>query len=92
MEDRMKPERVGVREFREKLSGYLESATAVAITRHGETIGFYVPARQQPDEKYLEALQRAGERLDELIAASGSTEDELMGQFKALRKTRRGSQ
>jgi antitoxin (DNA-binding transcriptional repressor) of toxin-antitoxin stability system len=81
--------RVGIREFRENLSGYLESSAPVAITRHGETIGFYVPARKTPSEADLAALRRAGEQLDVLIAASGSSEDELVSEFKALRKARK---
>jgi antitoxin (DNA-binding transcriptional repressor) of toxin-antitoxin stability system len=85
----MQTERVGIREFRENLSGYLESATPVAITRHGETIGFYVPARRQPSEADLEALRRAGDRLSALIRASGASEEELVNDFKALRETRR---
>ena len=85
----MATERVGIREFRENLSGYLESETPVAITRHGETIGFYIPARKTTSEADLEALRRAGEQLDALIAASGSSEDEMAAEFKALRRTRR---
>ena len=85
----MATERVGIREFRENLSGYLESPTPVAITRHGETIGFDVPARRRPNEEDLEALRRAGERLNSLLAASGASEEELVSEFKALRKTRR---
>jgi antitoxin (DNA-binding transcriptional repressor) of toxin-antitoxin stability system len=85
----MQTERVGIREFRENLSGYLESPTPVAITRHGETIGFYVPTRRRPREADLEALRRAGDRLSELIAASGASEEELVNEFKALRETRR---
>ncbi|MGA3080053.1 MAG: prevent-host-death protein [Terracidiphilus sp.] len=85
----MQTERVGIREFREKLSGYLESPMPVAITRHGETIGFYVPTLRRPSEADLDALQRAGERLSDLIAASGASEEELVNEFKALRKTRR---
>lgn len=85
----MQTERVGIREFRENLSGYLESSTPVAITRHGQTIGFYVPARRHPSEADLEALRRAGERLTALIAASGTSEEELVDEFKTLRKSRR---
>ena len=85
----MATERVGIREFRENLSGYLESPTPVAITRHGETIGFFVPERRRPDEEDLEALRRAGERLSSLLAASGASEEELVSEFKALRKARR---
>jgi antitoxin (DNA-binding transcriptional repressor) of toxin-antitoxin stability system len=86
----MATQRVGIREFRENLSGYLESSTPVAITRHGETIGFYVPARKPPAEADLDALRRAGEQLDALIAASGSSEDELVNEFKALRNAGHG--
>jgi hypothetical protein len=87
----MGTERVGIREFRENLSGYLESPTPVAITRHGETIGFYVPTRKRPTEADLDALRRAGEQLDALIAATGATEEELVSEFKALRKARHAS-
>jgi antitoxin (DNA-binding transcriptional repressor) of toxin-antitoxin stability system len=80
--------KVGVREFRENLSEYLESQTAVAITRHGETVGYYVPAKRKPSEAQLEALQRAGERLQDLIALAGTTEEELVNDFKAARKAR----
>ena len=39
--------RIGIREFREKLAGYLESDQPLAITRHGETLGFYIPAQKR---------------------------------------------
>ena len=82
-------ESVGIREFREKLSSFLESTTPVAITRHGETVGFYLPARLKRSEADLGALRRAGEQLDALIAAAGATEDELMEDFKQLRRQAR---
>lgn len=85
----MGTERVGIREFREKLSDYLSSSLPVAITRHGETIGFFVPARRRPGEEDIEALRRAGERLDALLTAAGATEEELVSEFKAMRKARR---
>ena len=35
---------LGIREFREKLASYLlESDVPVAITRHGDTVGHYIP-------------------------------------------------
>jgi antitoxin (DNA-binding transcriptional repressor) of toxin-antitoxin stability system len=81
--------RVGIREFREKLSSYLESSTPVAITRHGETVGFYIPARRRQREADLESLRRAGEQLDALIASAGTDEEELVGDFKQLRQQAR---
>jgi antitoxin (DNA-binding transcriptional repressor) of toxin-antitoxin stability system len=85
----MQSVRVGIREFREKLSSFLESSTPVAITRHGETVGFYLPARRKHREADLEALRRAGEQLDAMIAAAGATEDELVKDFKVLRRQAR---
>jgi hypothetical protein len=43
----METVKVGVREFRENLAGYLESGRPLAIMRHGETLGFYIPAKQR---------------------------------------------
>ena len=85
----MQATRVGIREFRENLSSYLESKTPVAITRHGATIGIYVPTRPNASQADLEALRVAGEKMQELIAAAGTTEDELMEDFKRLRRERR---
>ena len=43
--------RVGIREFREKLASYsLESDKPLAITRHGDTVGYYLPARRKRSE------------------------------------------
>ena len=81
--------KVGIREFRENLSSFLESKTPVAITRHGATIGIYLPTRAKPSEEQLEALRIAGEKLDALIAAAGTNEEELMEDFKKLRRERR---
>ena len=85
----MQSTKVGIREFRENLSSYLESKTPVAITRHGATIGIYVPTKPKPNQADLEALRVAGEKMRELIAAAGSTEDELVADFKKLRRERR---
>ena len=52
----MESERVGIREFRENLARYIESAIPVAITRHGETVGFYVPARRNRSQADLDAF------------------------------------
>ena len=85
----MQTTKVGIREFRENLSDYLESKTPVAITRHGATIGIYVPTKPKPSQADLEALRVAGEKMQELIAAAGTAEDELVADFKNLRRERR---
>ncbi len=85
----MQTTKVGIREFREHLSDYLESKTPVAITRHGATIGIYVPTKPKPNLADLEALRVAGEKMQELILAAGTSEDEIVADFKELRRQRR---
>jgi hypothetical protein len=85
----MQTTKIGIREFRENLASYLESKTPVAITRHGATIGIYVPTKPKPSQADLEALRIAGEKMQALIAAAGTTEEELMEDFKKLRRERR---
>ncbi len=86
---KMEAVKVGVREFRENLAGYLESGRPLAITRHGETLGFYIPARKRSRKAELEAMRAAAKDLDEMIAAWGASEDELMEEYKQLRRTAR---
>ena len=85
----MQTAKVGIREFRENLSSFLESRTPVAITRHGTTIGVYLPTRPRPSQAELEALRAAGEQLDAMIATAGANEEELVADFKKLRRENR---
>jgi hypothetical protein len=85
----MQTTKVGIREFRERLADYLESNAPVAITRHGATIGIFVPTRHKPTQADLEALRAAGAKMDELIAAAGTTEEELVADFKQARRPQR---
>lgn len=79
-------ETVGIREFREKLAEYLESRIPLAITRHGETIGFFIPTRRKRTDEEKAALDRAAAQLDKMLAERGVTEDELVEEFKRLRR------
>jgi antitoxin (DNA-binding transcriptional repressor) of toxin-antitoxin stability system len=81
--------KVGIREFRENLSSYLESEAPVAITRHGATIGIYVPTRPKTSQADLDALKAAGEKMQDLIVAGGASEDEIVEDFKRLRRERK---
>jgi len=78
--------KIGIREFREKLAGYLESDKPLAITRHGETLGFYIPAQKRSRTAELEAMRAAAKDLDQMIASWGTSEDELMDEYKQIRQ------
>lgn len=79
--------RVGIREFREKLASYLlEAESPVAITRHGDTVGYYIPARRRRAEAERAALKEAASRLHKALAAEGMSEDEVIEDFKHWRR------
>jgi len=78
--------RVGIREFREKLAEYLlESDAPVAITRHGDTVGYYIPARRKRTDAERAAFKDAVDRLQKSLSAKGLSEDEILEDFKAWR-------
>lgn len=85
----METEKIGVREFRENLAGYLESGKPLAITRHGETLGFYIPAQKRSRKAEVEAMRAAAKDLDAMIATWGASEDELMEEYKEIRQSSR---
>ena len=85
----METVKVGIREFREKLAGYLESGTPLAIMRHGQTLGYFIPARKRSRKAELEAMRAAAKDLDEMIASWGASEDELMQEYKGIRQAAR---
>jgi len=82
--------KVGIREFREKLATYLlESDTPVAITRHGDTVGYYIPARRKRSVADRAALKEAASHLQEMLKAAGVSEEEILKDFKAWRTAKR---
>jgi antitoxin (DNA-binding transcriptional repressor) of toxin-antitoxin stability system len=85
----METTKIGMREFRENLAGYLEAGTPLAIMRHGETLGFYIPAQKRDRKAQLEAMRAAAKELDGMIASWGASEDELMAEFRQIRRTAR---
>ena len=45
----MEATKVGIREFRADLAEYIASSTPVAVTRHGQTVGYFIPTRSDGD-------------------------------------------
>jgi PHD/YefM family antitoxin component YafN of YafNO toxin-antitoxin module len=86
----MEPVTVGIKEFRENLAAYLlKSDAPVAITRHGDTIGYYIPARRKRSEAERTALKEAAAQLDALLAEAGINEDDAVKDFKRWRAAKR---
>jgi antitoxin (DNA-binding transcriptional repressor) of toxin-antitoxin stability system len=85
----METEKIGMREFRENLAGYLESGRPLAITRHGQTLGFFIPAQKHSHRAEVEAMRAAAKELDAMIAEWGASESELMHEYKEIRRAAR---
>ena len=78
--------RVGIREFRDKLANYLlESDAPVTITRHGDTVGYYIPARRKRSESKRDALRQMAAQMQGMLTAGGITEEEVLQDYKSWR-------
>lgn len=81
--------KVGIREFRDKLATYvLESDAPVAITRHGDTVGYFLPARRKRTESERAEFRELSTKWQEVMNAAGLDEEEIIADFKRWRKER----
>lgn len=78
---------VGIREFRAGLADFVAGSEPVAVTRHGVTVGWFIPT---PVDRVaqVESLRLAGQRLDALLSAEGVDVDGVVDDFKAARTSR----
>ena len=81
----METTKVGIREFRSGLAEYIASSTPVAVTRHGQTVGYFIPTQGQV-EADMAALKKASSTLDQMLAANGTDVESVVAGFKAARK------
>jgi hypothetical protein len=49
---------VGVREFRDKATTYLSGNEVLAVEKHGQPIGYYIPAPRASQEKVRQDLEQ----------------------------------
>lgn len=81
----METTKVGIREFRSDLAEYIASNTPVAVTRHGQTVGFFIPTQGQV-EADIAALKKASKMMDKLLLAQNVDVDSVVAEFKTARK------
>lgn len=78
---------VGVREFRAGLADYIAGTEPVAITRHGVTVGWFIPTSVDR-EAQVASLRSAAAALDALLGEHGVDTDEVVAEFAAARHRR----
>lgn len=83
-----KPTHIGVREFRDKASHYLSKGEALAIEKHGEVIGYYIPVKRD-EEARKNALKAFEAKLGAFLEETGLSEDELAESLTITREARR---
>jgi antitoxin (DNA-binding transcriptional repressor) of toxin-antitoxin stability system len=84
----MQTTKVGIREFRSDLAEYIASSTPVAVTRHGQTVGYFIPTQRQVEED-ITALKKASKTLDKLLEAHAVDVESVVADFKAERRKAR---
>jgi antitoxin (DNA-binding transcriptional repressor) of toxin-antitoxin stability system len=71
---------VGVREFRDHATTYLSGTDPVAVSKHGQVIGFYIPLERDEDE-VKRAVVKLGEAVEQVLQETGMSEEELARLF-----------
>ncbi len=80
--------KVGIREFRAGMAEFIASSTPVAVTRHGQTIGYFIPTHGEA-EADIASLKKASKTLDRLLSAKSIDVDTVVAEFKTARKRSR---
>lgn len=80
----MQTTKVGIREFRAGLAEFIAASDPVAVTRHGQTVGYFIPVHAQAEADLL-ALQQASQSLDQLLSTQGVQVEDIVADFKQVR-------
>ena len=81
----METSSVGIREFRAALAEYIDGDTPVTVTRHGQTVGLFVPLRR-PSAADLKRLEAAAAKFRKAMPLSDDEVEEVVADFDALRR------
>jgi antitoxin (DNA-binding transcriptional repressor) of toxin-antitoxin stability system len=77
---------IGVREFRDQATTLLASGETLAIERHGEPVGFFVPIAATDRRAGAKALGRLGRAVADVLDVAGIDEDELVRELTPRRR------
>jgi hypothetical protein len=67
---------VGVREFRDHATAFLSGTDPIAVSKHGQVIGFYIPV-ERDREQATRAIEQLGRTVERLLEDTGMSEDQL---------------
>ena len=81
----METSAVGIREFRAALAEYIDGDAPVTVTRHGQTVGLFVPLRRSSADD-VQRLQAAAAKFREAMPLNDDEVEEMVADFDALRR------
>ena len=82
-------QRVGVREFKQRITAWLGAGETLVIERHGTPVGFYVPIEAKDRIAGAASLARLGATVAEVLERAGGSEDELADELGGRRRRTR---
>jgi len=83
---------VGIREFRARLADFLlKGHRPVTVTRHGATIGYFIPVRAARRDLDRATLKEAAIQMDAMLKNAHFTADEIGDISKEFRLWRKSS-
>ena len=78
---------VGIREFRTHVHKYTkQNKEPIAITSHGEPIGYFIPVSKSPQEIEFTALLEATKKITAILEEKGVSVDEMVADFQEARR------
>ena len=83
----------GIRELRADIKGVLSAGEPILVTRHGQVAGVYVPLDEPdriPDDVRKDIVRVLGAYLRQKLRAAGVREGDVLKDFDAYRRRRRG--
>ncbi len=78
---------VGIREFRAGLADYIDAAEPVAVTRHGVTVGWFIPTPVKHAAQ-MASLRSAAAALDDMLSEQGVDTEEVVAEFSTKRRAK----
>ena len=78
---------VGIRELRDGLADDIAAAEPVEVTRHGVTVGCFIPTPMDRDVQ-VASLRSAASALEVVLSDRGVDVDDLVAEFAAARPAR----
>ena len=69
--------RVGIREFKDKVTALIAEEKGLVIERHGKPVGFYIPLVKKDKAKAKEAAERLERTIESILERTGMTREEF---------------